>query len=98
MSSGDKLRALAEKKAGLDVDRDNYAAFVADCVEFCGWSDDDVTEYRDEVARVMKSGSDDEKRAAREFWELKALERATPAAGINQRIRAENEEDKRLAA
>ena len=98
MSALEKLDAA---KAAADVgntDRVNYSAYVAGRVEFGGWSDEDVAEYRNEIAQVMKSGTDDEKRAAREFWELKALESVTTVAGINQRIRAENEEDKRMAA
>ena len=70
---------------GVANDRENYKAYVADRREN-GWTDEDVAEYREEVERIMKSGTDDEKQAARDFWRIKAAH--WPEAGINARIRA----------
>ena len=83
----------------LTADQQNYKAYVADRREN-GWTDADVAEYRVEVERIMKSGTDDDKAAAREFWALKAAERADvgSAAGINDRIRQSVERERRKAA
>ena len=93
-----RLQSAKKNADSMSIDRDNYAAYVADRIEFGGWSDEDVTEYRAEVARIMKSGTPDEKLAARKFWQLKADENENPAAGANQRIRSANAEAARLAA
>jgi phage host-nuclease inhibitor protein Gam len=71
----------------LEMDRENYAAYVQDRVEN-GWSTADVKEYRDEVKRIMLSGTDDEKAAASEFWAHKREQMIGSAKGINERIRA----------
>ena len=70
---------------GVANDRENYKAYVADRREN-GWTDEDVAEYRTEVERIMKSGTDEEKQSARDFWRIKAA--PGPEAGINARIRA----------
>lgn len=93
MSAADTLRALAGKKANIDVNRANYHAYVADRVECGGWTPEDSAEYHRNVASVMRSGTDDEKAAAREFWALKAV-CAVPAIGINDRIKARIKEQK----
>ena len=67
-----RLRAVKDKTDGIEVERKNYAAWVADRVENGGWTPEDVAEYRAEVARIKKSGTDDEKLAATEFWAHKA--------------------------
>ena len=56
----------------LTVDQQNYKAYIADRKENGGWTQADVAEYRAEVERIMKSGTDDEKAAASEFWAVKA--------------------------
>ena len=71
---------------GVANDRENYKAYVSDRVRFGGWSEVDVAEYRTEVERIMKSGTDEEKQVARDFWRIKAA--PGPEAGINARIRA----------
>ena len=81
-----QLKAAKEKADKAQLDRANYAAYVADRKEHGGWTPDDVAEYRSEVERIMKSGTDDEKAAASEFWALKAT--GNSAIGINQRIRS----------
>ncbi len=88
----DRLRAAKAKADGSEKDRDNYAAYVAERVENGGWSDADVAEYREEVGRIMKSGTADEKVAAREFWAHK-VKNMGPERGINARIRAQIERD-----
>lgn len=98
MSAADTLRALAGKKANIDVNRANYHAYVADRVECGGWTPEDSAEYHRNVASVMRSGTDDEKAAAREFWALKAEQKKSPAVGINARIRGYLAEKKRKAA
>ena len=93
MSAADTLRALAGKKANIDVNRANYHAYVADRVECGGWTTEDVEEYRGEVERIMQRGTEDEQAAAREFWAEKAV-CAVPAIGINDRIKARIKEQK----
>jgi hypothetical protein len=94
-------RELAEAQAKiesaeykLEMDRENYAAYVQDRVE-SGWAPADVKEYRDEVKRIMKSGTDDEKAAASEFWAHKREQMIGSAKGINERIRADIEAKKK---
>jgi hypothetical protein len=94
-------RELAEAQAKiesaeykLEMDRENYAAYVQDRVE-SGWTPADVKEYRDEVKRIMKSGTDDEKAAASEFWAHKREQMIGSAKGINERIRADIEAKKK---
>jgi hypothetical protein len=94
-------RELAEAQAKiesaeykLEMDRDNYAAYVQDRIE-SGWSKADVKEYRDEVKRIMQSGTDDEKAAASEFWAHKREQMIGSAKGINERIRADIEAKKK---
>jgi hypothetical protein len=94
-------RVLAEAQAKiesaeykLEMDRDNYAAYVQDRIE-SGWSKADVKEYRDEVKRIMQSGTDDEKAAASEFWAHKREQMIGSAKGINERIRADIEAKKK---
>lgn len=92
-------RELAEAQAKieyaeyqLEMDRENYASYVQDRIENGGWNKADVKEYRDEVKRIMKEGTDDEKAAASEFWAHKREQMIGSAKGINERIRADIEE------
>lgn len=84
MSAISKLYEVKKAANEQQADSDNYKAYIADRVENGGWSDADVAEYRAEVERIMKSGTDDEKKAASEFWKEKDK---SPARGINDRIR-----------
>ena len=86
MNALEKLKVAKLKADKSQIDRDNYAAYIADRKENGGWTQADVAEYRAEVERIMKSGTDDEKAAASEFWALKAGSNA--ANGINDRIRS----------
>ena len=79
----------------MTPDQANYAAYV-EAMRELGWSDEDVAEYKAEVERIMRSGTDDEKAAAREFWALKTA--AGSEHGINRRIRRSIAEEKRKAA
>lgn len=88
-------RTLAEAQAKiesaeykLEMDRENYAAYLQDRIEN-GWTKADVHEYRDEVKRIMASGTDDEKAAASEFWAHKREQMIGSARGVNERIRAD---------
>ena len=92
----ERLKAAKQKADGGETDRSNYAAYVADRLEN-GWSADDVAEYQAEVGRIMTSGTEGEKRAAREFWAHKSETRPAEC-GINQRIRASIAAEKREAA
>ncbi len=85
MNALEKLKVAKFKADKSQIDRDNYAAYIADRKERGGWTQADVSEYRNEVERIMKSGTDDEKAAASEFWALKADSNA--AHGINSCIR-----------
>lgn len=91
----ERLKATKAKADSSEIDRSNYAAYVAGRMEN-GWTDADVAEYRAEVGRIMTSGTADEKAAAREFWAHKAT--ANPETGINARIRASIAAEKREAA
>lgn len=84
MSAIELLKIAKQKSDNLQTDRDNYAAFVAAMVEY-GWSDADVSEYKLEVGRIMKHGTDEEKLAASQFWSN--FVGSNPASGINARIR-----------
>lgn len=96
MNALEKLKVAKFKADKSQVDRDNYAAYIADRKENGGWTTADVAEYRAEVERIMKSGTDDEKAAASEFWALKAKQ--SQSSGINQRIRQSIEQGRRMAA
>lgn len=91
----ERLKATKAKADGTQDDRDNYAAYVADR-KANGWSDADVSEYREEVSRIMQDGTADEKLAARQFWSHKRT--ADTSAGINERIRARIAADRKEAA
>jgi hypothetical protein len=91
----ERLKLVKSRADSDEIDRQNYSAYVADRIEN-GWSVDDVAEYRTEVKRIMATGTEDEKLAAREFWASKVLPK--PEEGINARIRASIAEDKREAA
>ena len=95
MNALERLKAVKSQADKAQQDRDNYAAYVAGRKANGGWSDADVAEYRAEVARIMKSGTDDEKAAASEFWALKAKQ-SVPE--INARIRRSIEQGRRMAA
>ena len=95
MNALEKLKVAKLKADKSQVDRDNYAAYVADRKENGGWTTADVAEYRAEVERIMKSGTDDEKAAASEFWALKAKQ---SVPDINARIRRSIEHGRRMAA
>jgi len=82
-----RLRAAKDKADDGELAREQYRAYVADRVEHGGWSAADVAEYRAEVGRIMESGSDDEKLAARQFWVSKIAEFGNSARGVTQRIR-----------
>ena len=85
MNALEKLKVAKFKADKSQVDRDNYAAYIADRKESGEWTQADCAEYRAEVERIMKAGTDDEKAAASEFWALKVDNNA--AHGINARIR-----------
>lgn len=91
-----RLSAVKAEADGENTDRENYRAYVADRVEHGGWSAEDVAEYKAEAGRIMTDGTDDEKDAAREFWEHKR--HRNPDVGINDRIRASIAAENRLAA
>ena len=96
MNALEKLKVAKLKADKSQVDRDNYAAYIADRNENGEWTQDDVVEYRDEVERIMKSGTDDEKAAASEFWAMKVD--SNSAYGVNSRIRKTLASDRRMAA
>ena len=96
MNALERLKAVKSQADKAQQDRDNYAAYVADRKENGGWTSSEVAEYRAEVERIMKSGTDDEKAAASEFWAEKAKQ--SQAAGINARIRRSIEQGRRMAA
>jgi len=94
----DSISRLHSAKATADqvqTDRDNYAAYVESMRE-SGWADAEVSEYRAEVERIMVSGTDDEKVAAREFWRDSTA--AGSECGINSRIIRSIADEKRRAA
>ena len=95
MNALEKLKVAKFKADKSQADRDNYAAYIADRKENGGWTAADVAEYRTEVERIMKSGTDDEKAAASEFWALKSKQ---SAPNINARIRRSIEQGRRVAA
>ena len=72
MNALERLKAAKASADKSQIDRENYAAYVADRKRNGGWTQDDADEYRMEVERIMKAGTDDEKAAARAFWALKA--------------------------
>ena len=96
MNALEKLKAAKFKADKSQVDRDNYAAYIADRKENGGWTQTDVAEYRAEVERIMKSGTDDEKAAASEFWAMKVD--SNSAYGVNSRIHQRLASDRRMAA
>ena len=96
MNALERLKVVKSQADKAQQDRDNYAAYVADRKENGGWTSSEVAEYRAEVERIMKSGTDDEKAAASEFWAEKAKQ--SQAAGINARIRRSIEQGRRMAA
>ena len=95
MNALEKLKVAKFKADKSQIDRDNYAAYIADRKQNGGWTDADVAEYRAEVERIMKRGTDDEKAAASEFWALKAKQ---SVPDINARIRRSIEQGRRMAA
>ena len=95
MNALERLKVVKSQADKAQQDRDNYKAYVADRKENGGWTAADVAEYRTEVERIMKSGTDDEKAAASEFWALKAKQ---SAPNINARIRRSIEQGRRMAA
>jgi len=84
-----------QSEVDAQINRDNYAAYVQSMRE-AGWTAEDVAEYFVEVERIMKSGTDDERAAAREFWQIKMAD--SRANGSNERIRQSIAEGKRKAA
>ena len=103
MNALERLKAVKSQADKAQQDRDNYAAYVADRKENGGWTAADVAEYRTEVERIMKSGTDDEKVAASEFWaayfaDEARIIRSAPVSGINARIRRSIEQGRRMAA
>lgn len=86
-------RVAAER---TQSDRALYAAAVAEFEASGWWSAADLAEYREIAAQVMKNGTDDEKAAAREFWQDRSgwLDAGN---GINQRIRNSLEDERRAA-
>lgn len=84
MNAITKLFEVKKAADAQQADRENYKAYVQDRIDNGGWTDVDVSEYRSEVERIMKSGTDDEKQAASEFWRGKVNR---SAIGINARIR-----------
>jgi len=96
MNALEKLKVAKFKADKSQIDRDNYAAYIADRKERGGWTQADVSEYRNEVERIMKSGTDDEKAAASEFWPMKVD--SNSAYGANSRIHQRLSSDRRMAA
>ena len=96
MNALERLKAVKSQADKAQQDRDNYKAYVADRKENGGWTDADVAEYFDEVERIMKSGTDDDKAAASEFWAEKAKQ--SKLNGINTRISRSIEQGRRMAA
>ena len=79
-----RLQGAKEKADQAAADRALYAAAVRMFEASGWWSSAQLLAYRELVAQLMRSGSDDEKQAAREFW----IDRAgNSALGINARIR-----------
>lgn len=96
MSALVNLQSSKARADKVKADRDNYSAYIESMREF-GWTDDDVAEYRAEVERIMQSGTEDEKRAASDFWRSET-DHLRIANGINNRIRTSLAEEKRKAA
>ena len=72
MNALERLKAAKASADKSQIDRENYAAYVSDRWLNGGWTQADADEYRAEVERIMKAGTDAEKAAARQFWALKA--------------------------
>ena len=94
----DKINSMKSNKGGLDESRqlfsDCMAIFVAE-----GWSANELAEYRAFVAELMRTGSEEDKQAARDYWSSRvagSLLHANPADGINERIRADLKSNKKL--
>lgn len=90
-----RMQSVKGKADQTQADRENYAAYIVAMREY-GWNDEDVAEYKAEVERIMKSGTEDEKAAAREFWKIEM----DPGSehGINKRIRRSIEIERKKAA
>ena len=86
MSAIEKLQTAKANADSTQADRQNYASYV-DAMRECGWTDEDVSEYREEVERIMKFGTDEEKRDASVFWKTKIREITGSAAGCDARIK-----------
>lgn len=67
----DKLEAIKRKADAERVDRENYQKWIESRKECGYWTIEDIAEYKGEVRRIMASGTEDEKEAAREFWRAK---------------------------
>lgn len=86
----DRLRIAKEK-----ADKYGFVlAYVEDRKSNGGWTTEDVSEYREEVKRIMADGTEDEKEAAISFWALKASENKRPEVGADARIRKQIKEGK----
>ena len=81
----DRLQGAKEKADQAQADRALYAAAVRIFEASGWWSSAQLFAYRELVAQLMRTGSDDEKQAAREFWTDRVGGNA--ALGINARIR-----------
>ena len=95
MTPAEQLRALAESKGDAEIDRALFSNVMAQ-FRAQGWTEHELAEYRSVVGDLMRTGSDDEKQAAREFWAERGW---NSALGINARIRESNATGKeRIAA
>ena len=83
-----RLQGAKEKADQAAADRALYAAAVRMFEASGWWSSAQLLAYRELVAQLMRSGSDDEKQAAREFWTERGG--GNSALGINARIREAN--------
>lgn len=94
----DKINSMKSNKGGLDESRqlfsDCMAIFVAE-----GWSNAELSEFRDSSGAVMRTGSAEEKQALFDYMTSRidrSLLRVNPEAGINERIRADLKSNKKL--
>lgn len=81
----ERLRAAKVRADSSVDDVVQLERYIADRLD-AGWTDTDADEYRSAVAKLLRSGTEEERIAAREFWS--AALATWPAVGINQRIRS----------
>jgi len=102
MSAGDTFRAMAAQKADSDAYRDEYDACKLALIEQ-GWTAEELAELAGILLIDLADGpgverpfplAKDERRALWRNW-FKEKVTAAGAAGINQRIRQEQQAEKR---